>query len=75
MRVIHLFGIAGAITIFFMVLTTIYYPASFNDKGIACVSTNTYGEHWIEVVWLSLSLVAFLHFVWESFRDNLREKE
>jgi uncharacterized membrane protein len=70
MRLFHLFGISTAITLFAVVLTTIYYPASFNKEGIACISTNSYGEHWIELIWISVGFLIFLHFVWGSFKER-----
>jgi hypothetical protein len=68
-RLFHLIGIATAITLFAIVLLTIYVPASFNDKGLACVVTNYYGEHWIEFILILSGFFIFLHFVWVNMKE------
>lgn len=60
----HIFGISMMIALWILVITSIYIPASFNEKGTACVFTNLYGEHWIEFILLITGFFAFIHFVW-----------
>ena len=82
MRWYHLTGLASAISLNILVLTTIYYPSSFNERGIACIATNYYGEHWIEFIGLTLCFFGLLDFIRldilgkiKNKRDKAQEKE
>ena len=60
-------------TLNILVLLTIYIPASFNPTGVACISTNIYGEHWIEFLYIAVGFVTFLDFVARNY--SYRKKE
>ena len=75
LRWYHLIGISSAIAMNILVLLTIYVPASFNEKGLSCVTTNSMGEHWYEFIYLTIGFIIFLDFVRLNYQPDRRRKE